>query len=181
MSRRRRVPQRSANRLSRPRRLVYGVVVTAVVAVALLWPRPALSPRELSPGVYWVDRVVDGDTLVLRGGARVRLIGVDTPETRHPRRGVEFYGPEAAAFTRRQVGGRQVRLAFDRERTDGYGRFLAYVYIDETFLNEELIRRGYGRSLLTFPYSSRMKALFKSAEAKARRTRLGIWSRDPPR
>lgn len=153
------------------------LLVAVLLAVsAWVWRRPA-APETLDPGTYRVERAVDGDTLQLANGARVRLIGVDTPETKHPDRGVEFYGPEAADFTHRLVAGREVRLEFDRERTDRHGRFLAYVYVDDLFLNEELIRRGFGRAALQFPYSSQKKRLFKQAEAEAREARRGLWSR----
>jgi micrococcal nuclease len=72
-------------------------------------------------------RVVDGDTLVLDGQETVRLIGVDTPETKEPREPVEAFGQEAYEFTKSLVEGRKVRLEFDLERIDKYGRTLAYV------------------------------------------------------
>lgn len=128
-----------------------------------------------SPGPYTVQRVVDGDTLVLQGGTRVRLLGVDTPETKHPHKPVEPLGPEAAAFTRRHVEGRSVTLQFDRERRDRYRRVLAYVFVGDWFLNEELIRAGYSRAETRFPFSNRMKKRFRAAEAEARENRRGIW------
>jgi len=80
--------------------------------------------------LYRVERVVDGDTLLLAGGTRIRLLGVDTPETKHPDRPPEPLGFEAAAFTRSHVENRYVKLRFDRERRDRYRRVLAYVYRD---------------------------------------------------
>jgi micrococcal nuclease len=76
-----------------------------------------------------VTRVIDGDTLVLDGGERVRLIGVDTPETVHPNKPVERFGKEASGFTRKMAEGKQVRLEYDAETAghDRYGRTLAYV------------------------------------------------------
>src|SRR5687767_4907398 len=92
-----------------------------------------------------VVRVVDGDTLLLDRKERVRLIGVDTPESVDPRRPVQQFGKEAADFTRRIVQGKRVRLEFDRDREDRYGRTLAYVFLEDgTLLNAEIVRHGYG-------------------------------------
>jgi micrococcal nuclease len=91
-----------------------------------------------SSGPYYVERVIDGDTFVLEGGVRVRLLGVNTPETKHPRRPVEPLGPEASEFTKSHIENRLITLRFDRERRDRYHRVLAYVYVGERFLNEEI-------------------------------------------
>jgi micrococcal nuclease len=127
---------------------------------------------------HYVERVVDGDTLLLDDGARVRLLGVDTPETKHPDRPVEPFGPEAAEFTRSHVERRHVTLEFDRERRDQYRRVLAYVYLGDWFLNEELIRAGYSRAETRFPYRQSMKRRFLAAEKQARTARRGIWADD---
>ena len=85
-------------------------------------------------------RVVDGDTIVLNNGERVRLIGVDTPETKHPRKPVEYFGKE-------------VRLEYDWQKRDKYGRLLAYVYLmDGTLLNAEIVKQGYGHAFTKFPF-----------------------------
>ena len=76
-------------------------------------------------------RVVDGDTIILSTKERVRLIGVDTPETKHPNKPVEQYGKEASAFTTRIVEGKKVTLEYDQEKRDKYGRLLAYVYLED--------------------------------------------------
>ena len=129
-----------------------------------------------SAGPYYVERVVDGDTFVLEGGVRVRLLGVNTPETKHPRRPVEPLGPEASGFTKRHIEGRNVTLRFDRERRDRYHRVLAYVYVGEWFLNEELILAGYSRAETNYPFSNVMKRRFKAAEELARREKQGLWA-----
>lgn len=69
-----------------------------------------------------VIRVVDGDTIILDGEERVRLVGVDTPETKHPQKPVEYFGKEATAFTKRMVNGKRVRIEYDWQRKDRYGR-----------------------------------------------------------
>ena len=153
------------------------IVIVCLLAVRLL--RPLWEPAPFSfdsPGPHRVERVIDGDTLVLAGGTRVRLLGVDTPETRHPNRPPEPLGKEATAFTRRHVEGKEVTLRFDRQRRDRYRRVLAYVYVDDWFLNEELIRAGYSRAETQYPYSSAMKRRFRQAEEEARRANRGLWA-----
>ena len=121
-------------------------------------------------------RVIDGDTIELDGGERVRLIGVDTPETVDPRRPVQYFGKEASAFTRRMVEGKDVRIAQDQESRDQYGRTLAYVYLpDGTFLNAEIIRQGYGHAYTRFPY--RYQRQFVQLEREARENGRGLWAR----
>jgi micrococcal nuclease len=117
-------------------------------------------------------RVVDGDTLVLDGQETVRLIGVGTPETKDPRKPVEAFGREAYEFTKSVVEGKRVRLEFDQERIDKYGRTLAYVYLDdEIFLNAQIILQGYGHAYTEFPF--KYMENFRSYERMARE--LGLW------
>ena len=131
-----------------------------------------------------VERVVDGDTIIVEGVGRVRLIGVDTPETVHPNRPVEFFGKEASAFAKGLLEGKRVRLEYDQERQDRYGRTLAYVYLDDgTFVNAEIIRRGYGHAYTRFPF--RHMEEFRQFEREARDNRRGLWGTavggsDPP-
>lgn len=123
-----------------------------------------------------VLRVVDGDTLVLSDRTRLRLIGVDTPETVKPDWPVEPLGPEAARFTKGFVSGGRVRLQFDRERLDDHGRTLAYVWVGERMLNEELLRSGLARWERNFRYSEAMKRRFARAQREAQSARRGVWS-----
>lgn len=121
-----------------------------------------------------VARVIDGDTIVLEDGTRVRYIGVDTPETVHPSKPVEFMGREASAFNRRLVEGREVRLEYDVERTDRYGRTLAYVYVDTLFVNAEFVRAGYAQ-VLTIPPNVRHAEFFLACQREAREGGRGLW------
>jgi micrococcal nuclease len=124
-----------------------------------------------------VERVVDGDTLVIAGGDRVRLIGVDTPETKHPNKPPEPFGSDACEFTRQMVEGKRVQIEHDPgERTDRYGRTLGYVYVDGRMLNEQLLLEGLARALTNYPFSAAMKDRFRAAEATAKAQRRGIWS-----
>lgn len=127
-------------------------------------------------GAVHVERAIDGDTLLLASGHRVRLLGVDTPETKHPTRGVEPWGPQASEFTRRQAAGRDAVLEFDRERTDRYDRVLAWVWVDGRLLNEELVRGGYSAAVLISPLRPDLEKRLVAAEADARESRRGIWS-----
>lgn len=160
------------------------VLVLVVLAAVRFWPEldQALQPeQQVDPAVadreYLVQRVVDGDTLLLANRDRVRLLGVDTPETVAPDRPVEPFGKAAAEFTRLRVEGRRVRLGFDKERVDRFGRILAYVYLEDgSLLNEELIRAGLSEAQLQYPYSAAMKRRFRAAEAEAREAQRGLWS-----
>jgi micrococcal nuclease len=127
-----------------------------------------------------VARVVDGDTIdVIAGGARVRVryIGVDTPETRHPAKAVQCYGQAASAFNERLVGGQRVRLVRDVEERDRYGRLLAYVYRarDGLFVNAELARLGYAQPLAIGP-DTRYARRFARLAREARHAGRGLWS-----
>ncbi len=135
-----------------------------------------------------VTRVVDGDTLRLETGERVRLIGIDTPEmhesaklerdtrrSRQDKRTIQALGREAYLFTKNLVEGRCVRLEFDVERQDKYGRLLAYVYLpDETFVNAEIVKQGYA-GLLTIPPNVKYSDLFRKLYQEARENNRGLW------
>lgn len=127
-----------------------------------------------------VLRVVDGDTIVVNPNEKVRLIGVDTPETAHPQKAVACFGKEAKQFIRDAVQGKTIRLAMDtvnakRRHKDRYGRTLAYVYLpDGKMLNAELIRQGYGRAYIRFRF--RYLVEFRQLERQARTQSMGIWS-----
>jgi micrococcal nuclease len=102
------------------------------------------------------------------------MIGVDTPETVHPRRGLEFFGKEASEFTRRRLLGNPVLLAFDWDRRDRYGRLLAYIYSPGGDChNAALIREGYAHAYTT--YSFQFMDEFRALEQEARRERRGLW------
>ena len=164
-------------RRRRSRLPVFLLLLLALVSVHL-WqtqrhPRP---PEALSEGDYRVRRVVDGDTLLLDNGARLRLQGIDAPETVMPDHPVEPWGPEAAAFTREFVADSTVRLQFSRDRKDEYGRFLAFVWVGDRLLNEELVRAGLATAEQGFPYNQTMKRRLVVAEKEAQAAQRGIWS-----
>ncbi len=125
-----------------------------------------------------VDRVVDGDTAKVFYGGRseyVRYIGIDTPESVKPGTPVECFGEESKRFNAERIEGRSVRLVFDRERRDRYKRLLAYVYVGDSLLNAEILRRGYGTTLEIRPNTARA-GQFARIEAEARRASRGLWA-----
>ena len=124
-----------------------------------------------------VVRVVDGDTIVVSvhgADEYVRYIGVDTPETVKPDTPVQCFGPRASAENHRLVEGRTVRLAFDAEARDDYGRLLAYVYTGQRFVNGALVRGGYARTLPIAPNTAHA-AEFHRLAARAARAGRGLW------
>jgi micrococcal nuclease len=125
-----------------------------------------------------VSRVVDGDTVeispAINGVEDVRLIGVDTPETVDPGEEVEPYGPQASAFATRELTGHRVRLGFDEERIDQYGRLLGYVYVGGSMFNEELVRKGYAQAY-PYPPNTTYETKFAAAQNGARTAGRGIW------
>ena len=134
------------------------------------------STSLLADNFYTCTRVVDGDTIVVEGIGKVRLIGVDTPETVHPRKPVEHYGKEASNFTKRMVEGKKVRLEYDWQKKDKYRRTLAYVYLrDGTFLNAEIVKQGYGYAYTKYPF--KYLDQFREYEKEARENKRGLWQR----
>lgn len=164
----------------RGRTKILSALLVALALAAAAYLKREAGPPERSPQAVSQQRlcvrVIDGDTIELDGGERVRLIGVDTPETVDPRRPVQYFGKEASAFTRRMVEGKDVRLEQDQDTLDRYGRTLAYVYLqDGTFLNAELVRQGYGHAYTRFPF--RYEQQFVELEREARENGRGLWAR----
>jgi micrococcal nuclease len=158
-------------------------VLTLIVAVAIAYysdPNVARLVQAAQPGTWQVVRDVDGDTIIVRQGSdqeTVRFIGMDTPETHKPNTPVQCYGPEAAAFTKSQVEGRNVRLAPDPQDSDKdkYGRILRYVYLpDGTLLNAELIQKGYAFAYVVFPFTKLDQ--FKQLQVESRAAAAGLWT-----
>ena len=133
---------------------------------------------------YPVLKVIDGDTIKIEYGGKsetVTLIGVDTPETVHPNKPVEPFGPEASSFLENMLKGESVYLRFGNDERGKYGRLLAYVYHapDAMFVNLEIVRQGYGRSYRQFPHKH--LEIFNNFEKKAREVRKGLWAGESAR
>ena len=122
-----------------------------------------------------VTRVIDGDTIIIEGGYRVRYIGIDTPEI-HPE--VEAFGIEAREANRRLVEGKQVRLERDVSETDKYGRLLRYVYVGDILVNAELVRQGLAK-VKAYPPDTKYQDYLEEMEAEARNKERGMWAKEP--
>lgn len=143
-----------------------------------------VSPTAESPAdtaVYFsIKKVVDGDTFWINDGSekgkKVRLIGVDAPETRRTKKKeVGYYGKEAKEYLKTRLSDQKVRLEYDVDQTDHYGRLLAYVYLkDGTFLNEELLRLGYAM-VMTVPPNVKFADRFIEIQREAREAKRGLW------
>jgi len=156
-------------------------VVAIVIAAASIGGWRLGEARRAATAEWTVIEVLDGDTIrVERDGSgealtdTVRLLGVDTPETHHPRKPVECFGPEAAAYTQARLGDRRVQLEADIEARDRYGRRLAYVIVDGERFNDELLRRGYARLLVIEPNHAHARAMLQE-ELGAKRAGRGLW------
>jgi micrococcal nuclease len=160
------------------RKRLLGVLVAFALAGAFAAMRSGGGPPAASGGDVAVVRIVDGDTLVVTGGVRVRLIGINTPESVDPRRPVECFGKEAAAALGRLVPpGTAVRLTYDVERTDDFGRTLAYLYRqpDGLFVNATLVEQGYAHPA-TYPPNVAHAGEFAALARQARQGNAGLWS-----
>jgi len=138
-------------------------------------------PKDWSKAAaFKVLRAIDGDTIEVEQDGKpvkVRLIGVDTPETVHPSKPVQEYGKEASRFTANLLKGESVYLEFDREKTDKYGRTLAFVYRapDGLLVNAEVIRQGYGHAYTKYPFNAGLMDQFRAHERAAREAGRGLW------
>jgi len=135
---------------------------------------------------FTVINVVDGDTVDIDipdgqyEHTRIRLWGVDTPETKHPDKGVMYFGPEAAEFTKELALGKKITVYLEEHRTRGYyGRLLAYVQLpDDGFLNEVLLSEGFAYADVRYRHSFYNK--YKQLEAAARSQKKGLWQNVTP-
>ena len=158
------------------------IALLLVITLLGLFTCPAKS--TIAADVYDVVRVVDGDTFIASIDARnvrVRLIGVDTPESVHPNKAVEHFALEASAFLKKLLEGEQVYFIYDQNNSainhkDRYDRMLAYAYRarDSLFVNAEIIRQGYGHAYSKYPFT-RLEEFLKY-ERNARHHKLGLWA-----
>lgn len=172
--------KRDQRRYSRGYRALWlWLIVAVVLALRYFSVEPqSPGPELLDEGLHQVRRVIDGDTLLLESGARVRLQGIDTPETVKEDHPIEKWGPEASQFTKDFISDADgfVRLTFGLERKDQYDRFLAFVWDGDRMLNAELVRAGLARAKLGYRYSGTMKRRLADAQDEARQAKRGIWS-----
>jgi micrococcal nuclease len=167
------------------------LALLALAAIGLLYGCEAdeapdgEGPAGVAPGERVrgeVVDVVDGDTIeVALGGEteRVRYIGVDTPESVAPGQPAECFGHRASDANARLVEGEEVRLVFDQELRDAYGRLLAYVYVGGVLVNAELVERGFARTL-EIPPNTAKADLLERLEVAAGRVGRGLWGACDP-
>lgn len=153
------------------------ILTVTLSAGALLSPS---GPSEVLVEAGKVVRVVAGDTIRVRIAGKehiIRLIGVDTPETKHPTKAVEYFGQDASNFTKAKLQDNTVRLEKDPtdDTGDRYGRLLRHVYIDGENFNATLIREGYAHAYRRFPFSKREE--FIQLKEQAREQGKGLWVR----
>lgn len=168
--------------------------VVALIFIAIVWARlagPIGDDRSRYHDQHFICvRVIDGDTLDINlpdgrhSTTRIRLIGVDTPETQHSERGPMHFGEQASRFTESKVLNRKIHIVLAPQQTrDRYGRLLAYVYFDNehgesVMLNEALITEGFGYADRRFEHP--WKVTFEQKEARAERNGVGLWAEVTP-
>ena len=135
-------------------------------------PTESIEKQEL---LFKVIKVIDGDTIKLENGEVVRYIGIDTPETVHPSEPVQCFGKEASGKNKELVEGKLVKLEKDITDRDKYGRLLRYVWVDDLFVNDELVRQGYAYAY-TYPPDVKYTEQFVQAQKEARENNRGLWA-----
>ena len=156
-------------------------IIIGSLAVFLFVFFPSITNAETKPSspgnFHYCFYVIDGDTIIViidGKKEKVRLIGVDAPETYGPYTKEEPYGREASAFTKKVTEGNNVKLEFDWQKRDKYVRILAYVYLEDgTFLNAKLIKQGYATVFRKFRFKYRDD--FIRYESEARKSKKGLW------
>jgi micrococcal nuclease len=156
---------------------VYPRIISLLIVLLII------SPELTFAGQYKVVRVVDGDTIVIRYGAKyekVRMLCVNTPESVHPDEKQNIpMGKVASRYTQKKVTGKSVKLEFEIKRLRGnHGRLLAYVFVDGQNINLDLVRQGLSPYYTKYGKSEKYDSEFRAAEKKARKEKLNIWG-DP--
>jgi len=135
-----------------------------------------LAPKGDFPSGLQAAKVIDGDTIRLGSGERVRLLGINAPEVHHPTRGQEPFGPEATQCLKDILGGQRVRLERDLEVRDRYGRLLAHIWTEKgVHVNAELLRRGCAKLMVIGANVSHLFKLVKAQE-EAINDKKGVWN-----
>ncbi len=167
----------------RPKSLLVALVLLLLSAAGYSVAQPNHVPQVpviTTPGLYRVIKAVDGDTITVALGSKVetvRMIGLDTPETKDPRKPVQCFGQAAAAKMKDLVEGKEVRLEADPNDSDRdkYKRLLRYVYLpDGTLVNGQMIRQGYAFAYVVFPFAKIDE--FRELERQARAENAGLWA-----
>ncbi len=147
-------------------------ITGGVLLITLLFIASAATPYQEATRCV---RVIDGDTIDLSNDKRVRYIGVNSPPIKKADAITRELGKKAKAYNENLVLNKTVRLIFDVQPEDKYGRLLAYVYVGDIFVNAELVREGYA-SASKHPPNVRYAEFFKGLEDEAKEGRQGLWS-----
>jgi micrococcal nuclease len=153
-----------------------------LLALILLSLDSAEAQKNSSDRYYSVLRIIDGDTFRVKDGSPkgmiIRVIGVDAPETRNTGHKLKSkFGSVSTEYLRKLIDGKRIRIEYDIDPVDRYGRTLAYVYLkDGTFVNAELVKNGYANTMTVQP-NVKYQTLFLKLEERARKRRLGLWAR----
>ena len=137
--------------------------------------------KEKVAGYFWVKKIVDGDTFYIEDdtekGTKIRLIGVDAPESKNVfKKKIGYYGKEAKEYLTNLLSGKRVRLEYDLDRFDQYQRTLAYVYLEDgTFVNADLVKNGYAM-VMTVPPNVKFAEEFLRLQQEARENNRGLWA-----
>ncbi len=159
--------------------IFFGLKTSPAVQEPKFSPAVETVQKEASQSGVLVTKVLDGDTIEIEGGEKVRYIGVDTPETVDPKRPVGCFGKEASSENKKLVEGKRVILEKDIEDKDKYGRLLRYVFLplengQTLFVDDYLIREGFGK-LLIIPPDIKYQERFTQAQTEARINKRGLW------
>lgn len=184
------------------RRDIYLIVAVVLTLVSYFFGKPDIQPNSIdtakivikptplvlsateSASIFKVKRVIDGDTIEIDNGQKIRYIGIDTPETVSPGKEIDCFAREASDKNKELVLGREVRLEKDVSDTDRYGRLLRYVYtkgpdlpegIEWILVNDLLVREGYAQAS-TYPPDVKYQNLFLESQRYAKENGLGLWS-----
>ncbi|MBI4688026.1 MAG: thermonuclease family protein [Nitrospirae bacterium] len=153
------------------------IVVSVLISALITVPFVSLSNAQ-SCDYYVVSRVIDGDTFEISDSRKIRLIGIDTPETVDPREDVQWFGREASKKLKEWISDKKVCLKKDIDETkdtDKYGRLLRYVWRDKFFVNAELVKQGYAFAYTAYPFQYMED--FRRYEKQARGNNRGLWDK----
>jgi len=138
-------------------------------------PKPTGTCGEIKEKLFKVTKVIDGDTIEIEGGQKVRYIGMDTPELDDKNLTKKCYAQQASKKNKELVEGKEIKMVKDVSEKDKYDRLLRYVFVGDIFVNDYLVRNGLANAV-TYPPDIKFKDQFRAAEQEARNNNLGLWN-----